>query len=161
MNSSLSVPERIGLGMAAGAVGTLVMTVGQAIEIAITDRPPSATPAKAVEKLTRIELATADDEQRASTPIHWAYGTILGGLLAALDRVPEPARTGLFFASAWGGSAVLLNALGLAQPPQNQKPRDLVTDIGHHAVYAISAGAAFALFINLAEDATTAEAGES
>jgi len=160
METSLSVPERIGIGIAAGAVGTLVMTIGQTIEMAITDRPPSATPAKAVEKLTRIELATAADEQRASTPIHWAYGTMLGALLAGLDRIPGPARTGLFFASAWGGGAMLLNALGLAQPPQDQKPRDLVTDIGHHAVYAVSAGAAFALFMSLAEDAATAKASD-
>ena len=132
------------------------MTIGQTIETALTERPPSTTPAKAVEELTNVELATKDDEQRASTRIHWAYGTMVGSLLTGMDRISEPARSGLFFASVWGGGAILLTVLGLAPPPQRQKVRDLTTDLGHHAIYALSASAAFALFSKLAEGAAVA-----
>ncbi len=156
MTNDLSIADKIGVGIAAGLIGTIVMTIGQKAEMALTTRPPSSTPAKAVEKVAGVELETADDKQRASTPIHWAYGTALGAILAGLDRIPEPARTGLFFASAWGGGAMLLNGLGLATPPHRQKSRDLATDISHHAVYALSAGGAYALFRNLAEEAATA-----
>ena len=64
---------------------------------------------------------------------------------ALLDDVPEPARTAAFFGLAYGGGAALLSGLKLAPPPTEQKPAEIATDVGHHLVYALSAGAAYAL----------------
>jgi hypothetical protein len=147
----LSAADRIGIGLAAGLVGTLVMTLGQKAEMTLTRRPPSTVPAEAVEEVSGVELETKADERRASTPIHFAYGTALGGALAALDEVPEPARTAVFFALAWGGGAALLTTLGLAKPPTQQKPAEVATDLGHHLVYALAAGAAYAALTRFSE----------
>ena len=150
MPRTLSAADRIGIGLAAGLVGTIVMTLGQKAEMAVTKRPASKAPAQAVEKVSGVELASEAEEKRASMPIHFAYGTALGGALAGLDGLREPARTGIFFATAWAGGAALLNALGLAKPPDEQEPAKLATDLGHHFVYAVSAGAAYALLTHFA-----------
>lgn len=151
MKHTLSVADRIGIGFAAGLVGTLVMTLGQRAEMKLSGRASSPTPAKAVEKVSGVELASDADEQRASWPIHFGYGTLVGGALAGLDDVPEPVRTGTFFALAWRVGASLLSGLKLAPPPSEQKPAALATDLGHHLVYAVSAGTAYAWLSRLAE----------
>ena len=150
MSKTLSPVQRIGIGLVSGLAGTIVMTLGQKLEMALTRRPPSKVPAKAVEKVARVDLDEGE-EQRASTPIHYAYGTALGGALALLDDVPEPARTGTFLALAYGGGAALLSGLGLAPPPTEQEPGDIATDVGHHLVYALGAGATYALLTRAAE----------
>lgn len=140
--NKLTLPEKIGVGIAAGAVGTIVMTLGQKAEMAATGREPSTTPSKAVEEVSGVDL-TEQQEERASTPIHYAYGAALGAGLAALDGVEEPARTMAFFAGAYGGGQLLLTQLDLAKPPHKQEAAELVTELGHHLVYAVSAGLAY------------------
>lgn len=142
MENGLTPFEKIAVGLAAGAVGTIVMTIGQKAEMVATGRAPSPTPSKAVEEVTGIELSK-DAEQRASTPIHFAYGTALGAGLAALHGVKEPLRTLGFFAGAYGSGQLLLTQLGLAKPPQEQEPVELATELGHHLVYAATAGLAY------------------
>jgi hypothetical protein len=151
MNRDSSPIDRVAVGLASGLAATVVMTLGQKLEMALTRRPPSTTPARAVEKVAGVDLDSAEDEKRASTPIHYAYGTALGGTLALLDEVPEPLRTAVFFGLAYGGGAALLSGLDLAPPPTRQKPAEVATDVGHHLVYAVTAGAAYALFTRLAE----------
>ena len=150
MTHTLSIADRVGLGIAAGLIGTIVMTLGQKAEMALTGRSPSATPAKAVEKVADVELDSDADKQRASTPVHFAYGTALGGLLGVMDDVPEPARTAGFFALAWGSGAALLTLLKFAPPPWQQEPADVTTDVGHHLVYAASTGVAYGLLTRMA-----------
>lgn len=151
MSRTLSPLDRFGLGIASGLVGTIAMTLGQKIEMALTKRPPSTVPAKAVEKVANVDLADEEDEKCASTPVHYAYGTALGGSLALLDDIPEPMRTAAFFGLAYGGGAALLTGLKLAPPPTEQKPSEIATDVGHHLVYALAAGGAYALLTRLAE----------
>ena len=145
MDSKLSIADRVALGLAAGLAGTIVMTLGQKAEMALTRRPPSKTPAKAVETVSGVELARVSDELRASNLVHVGYGTALGAVLAAGDRLPAPSRTAAFFALAWAGGSAMLTLLRLAKPPQEQATQDLLTDIGHHAVYAATAGTTYAL----------------
>ena len=133
---------RIGLGLAAGLIGTLVMTLGQKAEIALTDRPPSKVPAQAVEKITDTEVAESR-EQQLSTAVHFAYGTALGVGLAAMDEVPEPARTALYFAAAWGAGMALLQGLKLEGRPSEWDLSSAAIDGGHHVVYALAAGLAY------------------
>ncbi|SFS00613.1 hypothetical protein [Sphingomonas jatrophae] len=140
--SDLSTPQKLALGLAAGLVGTVVMTLGQKLEMALTDRPPSTTPAKAVETVTGIE-PSKPDEARLSNATHFAYGTALGAGLAALDRVPEPARTLAFLAMAQGTGAAILQALDLSGKPSEWGVQDAAIDVGHHLVYAVTAGLAY------------------
>ena len=145
MTPKLSIPDRVALGLVAGLAGTIVMTLGQKIEIALSGRPPSKVPAKAVEEVSGVALATAKDEERASTPVHFGDGTALGATLAAGDRLHPAVRTAAFFGFAWTAGAAITTGLGLSKPPHEQDARSLLTDVGHHIVYAVTAGSAYAL----------------
>ena len=131
-----------GLGLAAGLAGALVMLLSQKAEAAITRRGASTTPSKAVEKVSGVDLPESD-EQALTTPIHLAFGTALGLGLAAMAKVPEPARGALFFAGAWSAGSALVTGLDLSDPPTKWDAKTLAIDLGHHAVYAASAAAAF------------------
>jgi hypothetical protein len=132
-----------GIGLVAGLVGTLAMSLSQKAEIALTRRPPSKTPAEAIETLTGTEIEDERAEQQLSTAGHLAFGTGLGLGLAALERVPEPARGLAFFAGAWSAGTALITGLGLSDPPTRWDAKKLATDLGHHAVYAAASAAAF------------------
>lgn len=143
---------RFALGLGAGLLGATAMLVSQKIEIRATGRKPSDTPAKAVETLTGL---TARDEERRSqlsTAAHFAFGTALGAGLVALDRVPTPFRTPLFAAGAWLVGTGVLVALDVSDPPTEWSAGALATDIGHHAVYAASASAAYGIGRRLVAD---------
>jgi len=132
-----------GLGLFAGLIGTLAMTLSQKAEMAITQREASDTPAKAVQTITGVDVPDPKQEQDLSTAAHVAFGTGLGLGLAALAKVPEPARGVAFFAGAWGAGTALITALGLSDPPTRWGGNKLAIDLGHHAVYAATAAAAF------------------
>lgn len=140
-----------GIGLAAGLVGAAVMLAGQEAEIALTGRETSRTPAKALEKIGGVDDQPAAIEQRLSTAGHFAFGTALGLGMVALAKVPEPARSGLFFAGAWGAGASLITGLCLSDPPTKWRAAQLATDLGHHIVYAAATGATFAGLRRLAK----------
>ena len=135
--------QRVGLGLAAGLVGTIVMTLGQKAEMALTDRPPSKEPAEAVEKISGIDVQDDHKEALLSTGVHFAYGIALGAGLAAIDEVPEPARTALYLAGAQATGMALLQALDLDGKPSEWDAKTAAIDVGHHIVYAIAAGLAY------------------
>jgi hypothetical protein len=132
-----------GLGLVAGLVGTLAMTLSQKAEMRLTERAPSDTPAKAIETLAATPVHDDRAEQALSSAGHVAFGTGLGLGLAALAKVPEPARGLTFFAGAWATGTTLINALDLSDPPTRWDARALAIDLAHHAVYAAVAAAAF------------------
>lgn len=132
-----------GIGLLAGLAGTAAMSLSQAIEMRLTKRAPSPTPAKAVEALAGVEAPKEATEARLSTAAHIAFGTSLRLGLAAMAKVPEPARGALFLAGSWSAGTALITGLGVSDPPTKWGSRQLATDIGHHAVYAASAALAF------------------
>ncbi|WP_162875667.1 hypothetical protein [Sphingomonas crusticola] len=139
-----------GLGLAAGFVGSLFMMASQKTEMRLTGRAASDTPAEAVETITGSEAADKASQQRLTTAAHFAFGSGLGVGLAALGKVPEPTRGAVFFVGAWGAGTALITVLGLSDPPTKWDAQQLATDIGHHAVYAASAAAAFVALRRLA-----------
>ena len=66
------------LGGAAGLAGVAVMTAGEKIEQAVTKRPDSLVPARAL--LTLLGRHPADDDQPAvwNHVMHWSTGAFLG-----------------------------------------------------------------------------------
>lgn len=132
-----------GIGLLAGLAGTLAMSLSQSAEMRLTGRKPSDVPAKAVETLVQQPIEDDDSEKQLSTAAHFAFGTSLGLGLAAMAKVPEPVRGAAFFAGAWATGTTLITSLGLSDPPTRWKARQLATDLGHHAVYAATAAAAF------------------
>jgi len=142
--TSLHPLQRIGLGLAAGLVGTIAMTLGQKVEMALADRPPSTMPADAVEKIGDFDVADDRQEALLSSGVHFAYGIALGAGFAAIDEVPEPARTALYFVGAQSIGMALLQALDLDGKPSEWDAPTAAVDVGHHVVYAVAAGLAYA-----------------
>lgn len=135
----------IGVGLLAGVAGTIAITLSQTIEMKITKRKPSTTPADAVEKTLDLKAVDELEKPKVSQEIHWTYGASLGitrGLLSLAGLKGWPA-TLAHFSAVWGGSMIMLPALELAPPVKEQKPKTLLIDGLHHAVYAIVAGFIF------------------
>jgi hypothetical protein len=68
------------LGAAAGLAGVAVMTTGEKIEQALTKRPDSFVPARAL--LTLLGRHPGDDDQPPvwNHVMHWSTGAFLGAL---------------------------------------------------------------------------------
>lgn len=152
MTDNTRIPKLVGIGLIAGLVGTIVMTLGQKAEMAATGREPSNVPAEAVEQLTGTDLQGEQREAQLSTATHFAYGTALGATLAALDDVPLAARIPAFLAGTWAVGQAIEVGLGVAKPPTQQEPSALAIDIGHHVVYAVVSVGAYALLRRVAVD---------
>jgi hypothetical protein len=141
-----NAPERlgtaIGAGLIAGLAGTAAITISQLIEMKITGRQPSTVPADAVAKTLDVKATDEGQKPKVAQEVHWAYGTGLGitrGLLALSGLKSWPA-TLVHFSAVWGGSMILLPALELAPAVREQKPKSILIDGLHHAVYALVTG---------------------
>ena len=69
------VGTAIGVGLIAGFAGTFAITVSQRIEMEITGRKPSDTPANAVREVLDVKPVSESKSQQVSQEVHWAYGT--------------------------------------------------------------------------------------
>lgn len=131
-----------GTGAMAGVAGGAVMTLGEKIEQAVTHRPNSYVPARAL--LTLLGQRPSD----ASTPVVWNhlmhYGT--AATLGALRGVW--AATGIrgTHANAWhtvmrlGFDQTIENATGVGAPPATWPARELAVDVLHKAVFSVATG---------------------
>jgi hypothetical protein len=140
-------PQRDGLaeidgellrGLIAGVAATAAMTLSQTMEMKLTGRKPSVAPGEALCLALGIETRTEVEEQRLADEAHWAYGAMWGLGHAALRDIAEPARTLLYFAVVWSAGAALLTSTKLAPPPNEWDTQSLITDLVHHAVFAVA-----------------------
>jgi preprotein translocase subunit YajC len=132
----------IGVGLIAGLAGTVAMTISQMIEMKLTDREPSTVPADAVAKTLDVQATDESQKPKVAQEVHWTYGASLGitrGLLAMSGLRCWPA-TLAHFSTVWGASMIMLPSLELAPPVQEQKPKSILIDGWHHAVYAVVTG---------------------
>lgn len=139
------VAGRIGIGLVAGAVGTAAMTLLQMIEMKMTGREPSTTPAEAVDELADIAPEDEEKRERFSNLVHWSYGSSLGavrGILASTALSPVVADS-VFLGSVWGAQLIFLPALGMTAPPTEWGAKALAKDFGHHFVYAAGVAVAW------------------
>ncbi len=64
------------------------------------------------------------------------------GLVSLTGARGLPASA-MHFGALWGSDAALYAALGIAPPPWRWSARELATDMGNKAVYALATGAAY------------------
>ncbi len=131
-----------GRGALAGLAGVAAMTVGEKAEQAVTRRPDSYVPARAL--LTVLGRRPGDRER--PLPWNWAmhYGT--GALLGALRGVW--AAVGLRGPRAHLAHTVtrlsfdqtVENVTGVGAPPRTWPPREELVDVTHKAVYSLVTG---------------------
>jgi hypothetical protein len=132
----------IGVGLIAGLAGTAAITISQMIEMKITGRQPSTVPADAVAKTLDVQATDKSKKPKVAHEVHWTYGAGLGitrGLLAMSGLKSWPATIS-HFSAVWGASMIMLPALELAPPVREQKPKSILIDGWHHAVYALVTG---------------------
>jgi hypothetical protein len=142
-----TVADTIGKGILAGLAGTAAITAAQMLDQKLTGREPSDAPAKAVEKVVKVEPKDEEGEQRLSNLTHWAYGTGWGVPRAALAALglAAPVATLLHFAIVWGTALVMLPTLRVAPPATEWDQRELAKDAVLHFTYAAAAGLAYEL----------------
>ena len=136
----------LGIGLAAGFVGTLAITASQKVEMRLRARKPSQAPAEAVEKVLDVTPRDEAAKQRLTQVAHFNYGTALGSIRAGLDMaagVRGPAATAIHAVAVQGAAMAMLPALGVAPPVREWGGKAIAIDSFHHAVYAIAAGLAY------------------
>jgi hypothetical protein len=135
----------LGKGLLAGAVGTAAITISQLIEMRITGRQSSDAPAKAATKVLDIKAINVSHRPKFSQEVHWAYGTSWGvtRALLSLSGIKGWAATAMHFGAVMGTAMVMTPALKVAPPLKEWGVKGILTDMMHHAVYAIAAGLFF------------------
>lgn len=131
------------VGSAAGLVGVAVMTAGEKVEQAVTGRPQSFVPARALLTLLGRRPGDADRPPGWNHAMHWSTGALLGALRGVWSA------TGLRgpFASAWHTTVRLAfdqtveNVTGVGAPPATWPRSEKLVDVLHKTVYAMVTGA--------------------
>lgn len=140
-------------GVAAGAIGTAVMTAGQMAYYKITGAQGSQTPAEVGKRVIEGVLHRTVPEEKMeplNNAMHWGYGTSWGiayGLAAGSRRPAGDGSVtgGLAFGTAvWGASLVHLPAMGLSPPVWQMPPSSIAPDLGFHLLYGAAVGCAYA-----------------
>ena len=129
-----------GRGVLAGLAGTAVMTAVEKAEQAVTHRPDSFVPARAL--LTVLGRHPGDDDRPRgwNHAMHWSTGALLGalsGVWAAIGlRGPRAylAHTAVRLAF----DQTVENATGVGAPPRTWPVGEQAVDFGHKAVYSFA-----------------------
>ncbi len=148
----MGIWEAVFIGLVAGVAGTVVLTLAERLDMAITSRPSSAVPGQVGVRL--IGGDPHEDQaavQRLNPVVHWSHGIALGvvsGLLtfAGLGFV---AATVAFCAIVWVGDVVLYKGLGIAELPWRWTRAELLRDLYGKGAFALATSAAFALLAAL------------
>ncbi|WP_432495418.1 AAA family ATPase [Kineococcus auxinigenes] len=131
-----------GRGALAGLVGVAAMTAGEKLEQAVTHRPDSYVPARAL--LGLLGRPVGDDERPwlANHAMHWGTGATLGALRGAWSalgmRGPRASLTHTAVRLAFDQTAE--NVSGAGAPPHTWPVREQVVDVAHKAVYSLVTG---------------------
>lgn len=140
------VAAAVGVGLAAGAVGTAAMTLSSSLEARLRGRAPSTSPARAASRVFGVAPVDEVGEARFNTLVHWGYGTSWGaarGLLGAVG-LRGPAAAVAHLAAVWGAEQVVLPGTATAPPATQWEPQEVAIDLWHHVVYAVATSAAYA-----------------
>lgn len=145
----MNVAVALGLGLVAGAVGTVVLTVSETVEQRLTRRETSTVPGQVGAALSgrRGDEAAAT---RLNTPVHWIHGITLGAVRGALGLtgLGAVAASAVHYAVVWGGDVLLYRSLGIAPWPWQWKSQELITDLFHKGMYVLATGITFELLRN-------------
>ncbi len=141
-----TIARAAALGMVAGAVGTVAMTISERLEMSLSGRAPSTVPGQVGASLMPgADPGSPGDVARLGGPVHWGHGIAMGALGGVLDvaGLSGPAASAAHFALVWGGDAALYRVLGIADAPWHWSPDELGADLLHKGVYAAVTGAVY------------------
>ena len=131
-----------GRGVVAGLAGVAAMTAAEKAEQALTHRPNSYVPARAL--LTLLGRRPGEGEQPllANHAMHWGTGALLGALRGvwAVTGLRGPRAHLAHTAARLCFDQTVENATGAGAPPRTWPVREQVVDIAHKAVYSVVTG---------------------
>jgi len=129
-------------GAVAGLVGVAAMTAAEKGEQALTRRPDSYVPARALLTLLGRRPGNRDRPVMANHAMHWGTGLLLGalrGVWAAVGlRGPRAHLAHTVVRLSF--DQTVENATGVGAPPRTWPVREQALDTGHKAVYSLVTG---------------------
>jgi hypothetical protein len=130
------------VGAAAGLMGVAAMTAGERMEQALTKRPDSYVPARAL--LTLLGRHPGNEEQLWGWNhlMHWGTGALLGGLRGvwSVTGIRGPLANTWHTATRLAFDQTVENATGVGAPPQTWPLQEQVVDLLHKALYSTVTG---------------------
>lgn len=130
-------------GAVAGLAGVAAMTAAEKVEQAVTGRPDSYVPARAL--LTLVGRHPGDDVRPPTWnhAMHWGTGALLGvlrGVWSATGvRGREATLTHTVVRLAF--DQTVENATGVGAPPSTWPRSERLVDVTHKAIYSLVTGA--------------------
>jgi hypothetical protein len=119
------------------------MTAAEKVEQAVTGRPNSYVPARALLALVGRSPRASERPQTWNHAMHWGTGVLLGvlrGVWSATGiRGIEATVTHTVVRLAF--DQTVENATGVGAPPTTWPRRERVIDLAHKAIYSVVAGA--------------------
>lgn len=152
-------------GLAAGLAGTAAMTLFQTgwskaqkklnrnnrsaksknSEQSSQDEPSTVKVANKISEATLHRALRKSEKEPASYAVHFAFGTLMGGIYGISSEYLKIARTGyglLHGVGLWAGAdATVLPAIGLSQRVTERSAGELTYELLAHAVYGVSSEA--------------------
>jgi hypothetical protein len=133
-----------GRGALCGLVGVAAMTAGEKAEQALTHRPDSYVPARAL--LTMLGRHPTDEQQPSAWnhAMHWGTGAALGALrgIWSVTGIRGPSAHAWHTVVRLAVDQTVENATGVGAPPQTWPRQERVVDVAHKAVYSLATGLA-------------------
>jgi hypothetical protein len=138
-----SVWITLGKGALAGAAGVAVMTIGEKLEQALTQRPNSYVPAHTLERLLGLPTRPDRDRLWLNWAMHYGQGVGLGLLRALMARagIRGPVSSFMLLNARLLNDQTLENATGVGALPWTWPVNEQVIDLIHKAVFAFTTGA--------------------
>lgn len=129
-------------GAVAGLAGAAAMTAGEKVEQALTGRPDSYVPARAL--LTLLGRRPGDREQPVvwNHVMHWGTGALLGGLRGvwSVTGIRGPVASTWHTVARLAFDQTVENVTGVGAPPMTWPREEQVVDVLHKGVYAAVTG---------------------
>ncbi|SEQ44907.1 hypothetical protein SAMN05421756_103490 [Microlunatus flavus] len=129
-------------GAVSGLAGVAVMTVGEKLEQALTHRPDSYVPARALLTLLGRHPGDADQPPVWNHLMHWGTGAAVGGLRGvwAVTGIRGPVASAWHTVVRLAVDQTVENTTGVGAPPMTWPAREQAVDVLHKAVYATVTG---------------------
>ena len=130
-------------GALAGLAGVAAMTAAEKVEQAVTGRPNSYVPARALLSLVGRSPGDGVGPPMWNHAMHWGTGVLLGALRGVWSatgiRGSEATVTHTVIRLAF--DQTVENATGVGAPPTTWPRHERVVDLSHKAIYSVVTGA--------------------
>jgi hypothetical protein len=148
--------HHLGRGLVASVAGTAAMTVSSTVEMRLRGRDPSDAPGRAAARLLRVRIKDDPATGRLARLGHVMTGVSLGSArgLVGFAGLREPVASGVFLGVSLLPDAAGLSAMGIAPPPWRWSATEVAVSVGHHAVFTLATGAAYAALERLGQPST-------